>query len=183
MRTRKRSRKISFLVSVLRALACLAFLSVLSCTKAAPREEDAGSVASSAAPSALPVPVDSGPPMPPVFGEWERATEPYQGMRIAIRGESGVVTRAPPAEPRSGLSKAQLECQRSLWRIGEELITGLHEGDGKILVRDWGVAAGTCRHADSRAPARLAVVDGALNIDVTRGKTTVTQRWIRVGAL
>lgn len=115
-----------------------------------------------------------------MFGEWERATEPYQGMRIAIHGETGVVTRAPPAQPRSGLSKAQLECQRSLWHAGEELITGLHEADGKILVRDWGVAAGTCRHADSHAPAHLAVGDGALNIDVTRGKTTVTQRWIRV---
>ena len=103
-------------------------------------------------------------------------------MRIALRADNAVVTRAPPVTDAriAGQPRAQLECQRSLWRVGEELITGIHAGDGTILVRDWGLTAGTCRHADSHAPARLAVIDGALTIDVTRGKTTVSQRWTRV---
>jgi hypothetical protein len=162
----------------MRRLGFLAWITVLSCTKAAPHDDDAGGLAPSA--SVAPPPAPSvARAVPTIDGEWERATEPYQGMRIAIRDDRGVVTRAPPAEPRSGLSKAQLECQRSLWRAGEDLITGLHDADGKILVRDWGYTAGTCRHADSHAPAHLAIVDGALDIDVTRGKTTVTQRWNR----
>jgi hypothetical protein len=134
----------------------------------------------------------------PIIGEWERRTEPYLGMRIAIRSgapTAAVLTASPPVtqerislQARStptAVARAQLECQRSLWKPGEELITGVRAvGEGvfeaTILVRDWGFT-GTCLHSDSRAPARLVVSpEGQLTIDVTRGKT-VTQHWVRVG--
>ncbi len=132
----------------------------------------------------------------PILGEWERQTEPYKGMRVAIRTVTPlhvVVTTPPPVTPErlssqarsAPVAKAQLECQRSLWKAGEELVNDARPGsdggfDATIVVRDWGFT-GTCRHADSRAPARLAVrPDGALTIAVTRGKT-VTQEWVRVG--
>jgi hypothetical protein len=118
-------------------------------------------------------------------------------MRIAIRAGSpmhAVVTASSPvtqerlsSQARStpiATAKAQLECQRSLWRPGEDLITDARTAsdsalEATILVRDWGFT-GTCRHADSHAPARLVVSsEGDLTIEVTRGKT-VTQRWARV---
>ena len=150
-----------------------------------------------ATPTPAPAP-DSAPPNP-IFGEWERATEPYKGMRVAIRADApahAVVTAPPPvtqeriaAQVRStpaAVAKAQLECQRSLWKPGEELVTGIAPAgvgafDATILVRDWGFT-GACRHADPHAPARLVVaVDGELTIDVTRGTTTVAQHWDRIG--
>jgi len=145
------------------------------------------------------MPAADGAPPNPIFGEWERATEPYKGMRVAIRGDApahAVVTAPPPvtqervsAQARStpaAVAKTQLECQRSLWKPGEELVTGIAAAgggafDATILVRDWGFT-GACRHADSHAPARLAIsAEGELTIDVTRGKTAVTQRRNRVG--
>jgi hypothetical protein len=133
------------------------------------------------------------------LGEWERATEPYKGMRVAIRGDApahAVVTAPPPvtqeriaAQARStpaAIAMKQLECQRSLWKPGEELVTGIAAASGgtfdaTFLVRDWGFT-GTCRHADSLAPAHLVVsAEGDLTIEVTRGRTAVTQRWNRIG--
>ncbi|MDF2692027.1 MAG: hypothetical protein K0S65_410, partial [Labilithrix sp.] len=107
----------------------------------------------------------------------------------------GIVVSPPPvteerlaahgrATPRAG-AKAQLECQRGLWKPGEELIAGVRPAgqasyEATILVRDWGFT-GTCRHADSRAPARLSVTAaGELNVTVVRGKA-VTQQWVRIG--
>jgi hypothetical protein len=140
---------------------------------------------------------DSAPPRNPIFGEWERRTEPYKGMRIAFRADAPTearVTAAPPVtqerlsnEARSApmaVAKARLECQRSLWKPGDELIAGVRDAgtgafDATIVVRDWGFT-GTCRHADSRAPAHLVVSpDGDLTIEVTRGKTVVAQQWTR----
>lgn len=130
------------------------------------------------------------PPASPLEGEWERQSEPYEGLRVSIRGEppsSAIVTQ--PSSRASGdanaLRRAQRECQRGLWKPGDVLVSGLRpsgEGawEGTIVVRDWGLTAGTCRHADARAPARLTRVgDDELAIAVTRGKT-VTQRWKRV---
>jgi hypothetical protein len=120
-------------------------------------------------------------------------------MRVAIRGdapEHAVVTAPPPvtqeriaAQGRltpAAIAKTQLECQRSLWKPGEELVTGIAAAavgafDARILVRDWGFT-GACRHVDSHAPARLVVsAEGDLTIEVTRGKTAATQRWNRIG--
>jgi hypothetical protein len=119
-------------------------------------------------------------------------------MRVAIRGAAPIqaVVTAPPSVTQERISfqarstpvavaKAQLECQRSLWKPGEALITGARAVDASafeatILVRDWGFT-GTCRHADSHAPARLVVSpEGELTIEVTRGKAVVTQHWTRV---
>jgi hypothetical protein len=134
----------------------------------------------------------------PIFGEWERRTEPYKGMRVAIRSAAptaAVLTASPPVtqerisfQARStpaAIARAQLECQRSLWKPGEQLITGVRAVgervfEATILVRDWGFI-GTCQHSDSHAPAHLVVSpEGELTIDVTRGKT-LTQHWVRVG--
>jgi hypothetical protein len=140
---------------------------------------------------------DGAVPDSPIIGEWERLTEPYKGTRAAIRSDghtTRMVVTAPPAvteerlalQARSApgaLAKAQLECQRSLWKAGDELIAeirpdGEHAFAATILVRDWGFT-GTCRHADSRARAGLSVSSaGELSIAVSRGKT-VTQQWRR----
>lgn len=155
---------------------------------------DASATAPSVPPSASASATAALPPAPhhPLAGEWERQSEPYKGMRVSIRGEmpsSAVVTQ--PSSPGTGagaesnaVRRAQLACQRSLWKPGEVLLSGLRpSGDrtweGTIVVRDWGLA-GQCRHADSRAPARITIegVD-ELAIAVTRGKT-VTQIWRRV---
>jgi hypothetical protein len=120
-------------------------------------------------------------------------------MRVAIRVDApahAVVTAPPPvtqeriaAQARSTpapIAKTQLECQRSLWKPGEEFVTGIAAAgvgvfDATILVRDWGFI-GACRHADSHAQARLVVAaEGELTIEVTRGKAAVAQRWNRVG--
>ena len=105
-----------------------------------------------------------------------------------------IVTTPPPVTPErlaeqahavpGAVAKQQLECQRSLWKPGDELVTGFRAANGggfeaTILERDWGFT-GTCRHADSRAPAHLIADDGALMIRVKRGKT-VTQQWSPVG--
>ena len=140
---------------------------------------------------------DSAAPPDPILGAWERRTEPYKGMRVSITGGAAlraIVTAPPPvtderlaSQARSvpaAVAKKQLACQQSLWKPGDELVTGFRPAsdggyDATILVRDWGFT-GTCRHADSRAPARLVVsATGELTIAVTRGKT-VTQRWVRV---
>lgn len=127
-----------------------------------------------------------------LVGEWERKTEPYAGMRIVIRAGApmrAVVTLGPPVTSERitpALTRAHLECQKSLWKNDEELVSAIvpaKEGgfDATILVRDWGFT-GVCRHADSRAPAHLAVNPGMgdeLTIAVTRGKVS-TQRWARV---
>ncbi|HVH45682.1 MAG TPA: hypothetical protein VM925_25180 [Labilithrix sp.] len=141
----------------------------------------------------------TGVPDRRLVGEWERRTEPYKGMRVTFGDQElatrAIVTTAPPvteerlasqarSAPRT-VAKAQLECQRSLWKSGEEVLSGIHPAgdaafEATIIVRDWGFA-GTCRHADSRAPARLAISpDGQLSITVTRGKA-ITQQWARVG--
>jgi hypothetical protein len=126
----------------------------------------------------------------PLVGEWERQTEPYKGMRIKISSEpaaaaeSAIVTRASLVpEGRTGAQRAQLECQRSLWKSGDALVTGIRRAaggyEGTIVIRDWGFS-GQCRHADSRASARMTVDgDDRLVVAVTRGKT-VTQEWTRV---
>ena len=145
---------------------------------------DAIAAAPSGSASAAPAP-------DPILGEWERKTEPYAGMRIAIRAGTplrAVVTLAPPvtaARITPALPRVQLECQKSLWKDGEELVSAIvpaKEGGftATILVRDWGFT-GTCRHADSHAPARLSVdpKTDELEIAVTRGKVA-TQRWVRV---
>jgi hypothetical protein len=186
-------------------VALVACLLSLSCTKGERVSDSAGDAAAapaeSTAPTATPTPApapDSAPPNP-IFGEWERETEPYKGMRVAIREDApahAVVTAAPPVTQEriaaqahstsAAVAKTQLECQRSLWKPGEELVTGIAAAgggafDATILVRDWGFT-GACRHADSHAPARLSVsAEGQLMIDVTRGKAAVTQHWNRVG--
>ncbi len=156
---------------------------------------DASAKAPSVAPSASASATAALPPAPhdPLAGEWERQSEPYKGMRVSIRGEmpsSAVVTQPSSLGTGAGaesnaLRRAQLECQRSLWKPGEVLVSGLHASgerawEGTIVVRDWGLTAGTCRHADSRAPARITIAGkDELAIAVTRGKT-VTQIWRRV---
>jgi hypothetical protein len=122
--------------------------------------------------AALPPPSAATPPVDPMLGEWERKTEPYAGMRIEIRDGKGVVTAAPAG------TDDKTKCQRSLWKIGEEMLSGIHGRDATILVRDWGLVGGQCIHKDSRAAAEIAI-DGDMTISVTRGKT-VTQRWSRV---
>jgi hypothetical protein len=142
---------------------------------------------------------DSGVLDDPLAGEWERRTEPYGGMRVTFRRDEramqAIVVSPPPvtearlaahgrSTPRAA-AKAQLECQRSLWKPGEELIAGVRPAgqasyEATILVRDWGFT-GTCRHADSRASAHLSITAaGELNVTVVRGKA-VTQQWVRVG--
>src|SRR5262249_35844644 len=159
-----------------------------SCTTRARSSEDAGDAAAAPATPAPAPPPDSAPPNP-IFGEWERATEPYKGMRLAIREDApthAVVTAPPPVTQEriaaqapstpAAIAKTQLECQRSLWKPGEEFVTGIAAAgvgafDATILVRDWGFT-GVCRHADSHAPARLVVsAEGELTIEVTRGRT------------
>jgi hypothetical protein len=183
-----------------RRFAIAALLAASACTPSR-GSDDAGSAspaeASAGAAPIVAAALDSGAPPDPIVGEWERQTEPYKNMRmrVAIRPDMrAVVTASPPvtqeriAQSRStpaAIAKVQLECQRSLWKPGEDLLTnGRAVGDGvfeaTILVRDWGFT-GTCRHADSHAPARLTIAaDRTLSIEVTRNKTTVTQRWTRV---
>jgi hypothetical protein len=196
----------SFIVSTQSPrLALVACLISSSCTTRARSSDDAGEAAAAIAESvsamATPAPASTPDSAPPnsIVGEWERATEPYKGMRVVIRADApahAVVTAPPPvtqdriaAQARSTpatIARTQLECQRSLWKPGEELVTaiapaGVDAFDATILVRDWGVA-GACRHADSHAPAHLVVsAGGELTIDVTRGKSAVTQHWNRVG--
>lgn len=180
------------------ASVLLVAFAAASCARS--RSADDGGVAREAEAASMvdaAVEEDAAPPEP-ILGEWERRTEPYEGMRIAIRSGTpmrAVVTMAPPVTPErlasyargtpAAVAKAQLECQRSVWRTGEELVTGIRPAgdaafEASILVRDWGYT-GTCRHADSHAPARLSVsAEGELSIAVTRGKTVV-QRWSRVG--
>lgn len=188
-------RTFLFAASVAAALSCTTSRQATDADagqRAADAALDAGAVATPPHEGAA---EDAAPA--PIIGEWERRTEPYVGMRVAIRDLSpmrAVVTAPPPVtEERltarargvpAAVAKAQLECQRSLWKPGEELVTGMRPSrdgfEATILVRDWGFT-GACRHADSRAPAHLAVSpDGELTIAVTRGKT-VTQRWSRVG--
>ncbi len=113
----------------------------------------------------------------------------------------GIVTTPPPPSAErisaDAGTKAQLECQAKLWKVGETVIdmrppakalaagawsTGDHPRNATILVRDWGLTGGVCRHADSRAPAELSLSDDGkeLVIKVTRGKTVATQAWSRV---
>ena len=140
--------------------------------------------------------VDAAPPAPRALeptleGEWERSTEPYKGLRIRVRGDDPAVATVSRSSvvgtERNPVRRAHLECQRSLWKPGDALVTGIHpvqgggggEWEGTILVRDWGFS-GTCRHKDTRAPARITrKADGDLAIAVTRGKTIV-QEWKRV---
>jgi len=113
-----------------------------------------------------------------IFGEWQRDTEPYRGMRIEIRAEApGVATVTRPSvvddrDPR----KRELACQESLWKKGDVYVS-----DGTIVVRDWGLVGGVCRHQDTRAPAQLTLGEHGLSllIAVKRGKTVV-QTWTRV---
>lgn len=131
------------------------------------------------------------PPPRTIEGEWERQSEPYEGLRIGFRGEtpsSAIVTQpstVPSAEP-NALRRAQLGCQKSLWRPGDVLVSDLRPSgerawEGTIVVRDWGLTSGVCRHQDAKATARITLSgDDSLALSVTRGKTTVTQQWVRV---
>ena len=95
--------------------------------------------------------------------------------------QSAKVTRPSlTGEGQDPMRRAQLECQRSLWKPGDALITEIRSVDGgwegTMLVRDWGFT-GKCRHRDARAPARITRrSDRELTIAVTRGKT-VLQEW------
>lgn len=102
-------------------------------------------------------------------------------MRIEIREGSskGVVTRSSTVAP-DAKNKAQLECQRSLWKPGDVLLT-LDGAKGSIIVRDWGLVGGVCRHQDTKASVVLIGEDeDDVIFSVTRGKTTVKQDWARV---
>jgi hypothetical protein len=116
-----------------------------------------------------------------ICGEWERQSEPYKGMRITIRegAASGVVTRSSTVDA-GAKNKAQLECQRSLWKPGDVLLT-MNDAGTAIVVRDWGLTGGVCRHQDSKAEAAFIFADpDVLALTVTRGKTRVVQEWTRV---
>jgi hypothetical protein len=150
---------------------------------------DGSSDASVPAPSVSAV-ADAAVALPPprpstIYGEWERRSPPYKGLRIAlVEGESNArVTRSSTVDA-AATNKAQLECQRSLWKPGDVIITGVTAGGGSVVVRDWGVTQGLCRHQETKARAAfIRADDDNLIVAVTRGKTTTNQEWSRVAAL
>lgn len=116
------------------------------------------------------------------IGDWERVTEPYKGMVIRIRA-SGDVLEGAVLTPSPRTETPQLACQASLWKAGEHYLR-LQENKGSIVVRDWGLTAGVCRHADAKGNASARLESEELVLEVTRGagggaKTPVAQRWRR----
>jgi hypothetical protein len=123
------------------------------------------------------------PPRPStIYGEWERQSEPYKGMRVAFReGESNALVTRSSTVDATAKNKAQLECQRSLWKPGDVLVSEMTVAGGTIVVRDWGLTSGVCRHQDTKARAVFIFEEeDHLLLTVTRGKTPVTQEWSRV---
>lgn len=173
------------------ATASMALLGLDACkTQADATTLDSALPAASAPPAPPSASAAPRPPAHPLQGEWERQSEPYRGMRVSIRGDSpssAIVTQpSTVGADANALRRAQLECQRSLWKTGEVLVSGLRPSgerawEGSIIVRDWGLTSGVCRHQDANAPIRITLSgDDALAFSVTRGKT-VTQTWKRVG--
>jgi hypothetical protein len=182
------------LVFVARLLGMLVLTACRS--QAGERPLDAAAVVTVDAAVASPVPEAAAPAvvdpllaLPPprlcnLCGEWERQDEPYVGMRMEIRAGAtqGIVTRSSTVPP-GAKNKAQLECQRSLWKPGDVLVTDLDHGKGTIIVRDWGLTGGVCRHRDRKATADFIFGDEnnlVLGVDVGRSGAVVTQAWYRV---
>lgn len=163
-------RTFLFAASVAAALSCTTSRQATDADagqRAADAALDAGAVATPPHEGAA---EDAAPA--PIIGEWERRTEPYVGMRVAIRDLSpmrAVVTAPPPVtEERltarargvpAAVAKAQLECQRSLWKPGEELVTGMRPSrDGDDPRPRLGVhrRVSACGLASAGAPRGLA---------------------------
>jgi hypothetical protein len=103
-------------------------------------------------------------------------------MRVELRSTERkvVVTRSSTVDA-TAKNKAQLECQRSLWKPGDVLVTDFDGVKGTIIVRDWGLTGGVCRHQDTKADADfIGEEKDLLLVMVKRGKTPVAQSWSRV---
>ena len=169
------------------SISLVGLASLTACrSQADPRVMDASAPPPpSAVPSAVPSVAPSTTPSAAntvVSDEWERRSEPYVGMRVALRPTERkvVVTRSSIVDS-AGKNKAQLECQRSLWKPGEVLVTDYDGVRGTIIVRDWGLSGGVCRHQDTKASATFIYEErDNLIVSVTRGKSMVNQEWSRV---
>lgn len=164
-----------------------ALLVLAACRGSASAERDGSPAAGAARASTTPdVPdamaatasPDAAPAVP--VGDWERVTEPYKGMVIRIVA-SGDVLEGTVLTPSRLSTTPQLACQASLWRRGEPYLK-LQEDKGSIVVRDWGLTAGVCRHADTKAKVEARLESGELVLAVTRGGASggpTAQRWRR----
>jgi hypothetical protein len=156
------------------------------------RSQADGSAVDADVEAAIPIastraPIDAAAAVPAarpstVYGEWERQSEPYKGMRFVLRPREtkAIVTRSSSVDADAN-NKAELECQRSLWKRGDVLISDFGGQRGMIVVRDWGLTAGVCRHQDTKAQADFIFADpDVLVLTVTRGNKRVAQEWTRV---
>lgn len=103
-------------------------------------------------------------------------------MRVMLRPDEGtaVVTRSSTVDA-GARNKAQLECQRSLWKPGDVMVTGFDGASGTMIVRDWGLTQGVCRRRDTKVRADFIRPDpDVLALSVWRGNTPVVQEWTRV---
>ena len=159
-------------------------LLLAACKSSAKSEPDAAPAPSApSAPSgkaSAPPETPSAAPAPATLaGDWERVTEPYGGLVIRI-GASGDVLEGTVLTPSRRMETPALACQASLWRAGEHYLK-LRENQGTIVVRDWGLTAGVCRHADAKAKVEARLDAANLVLAVTRNgaKAPVEQRWKR----
>ena len=91
-----------------------------------------------------------------------------------------MVTRSSTVDP-AAKNKAQLECQRSLWKPGDVLVSDFSGAKGTIIVRDWGLTQGVCRHHDTKAEADFVNPEAdLLALTVWRGNEPIVQEWTRV---
>jgi hypothetical protein len=178
----------------------LALLLTVSCQeRGETRAHEHAPLRSAAAPTSSASGANAAKPVS-LDGTWIRDSEPYRGMVVELASREGnvvgkVVKSPDPSEERVAAraaeiaaarrakstsardrqrAGAELACQATLWRPNDPYFK-----NGRLVVRDWGLTP-SCEHRDASAPAELVLTaPDALEIRVTRGKTTTTQHWSR----